>query len=66
MQGVIHRPEDRENYTLLLAELRSHLDSLEVVNNQEYLLTIAAPAGPANIVNLEVSLLPSIWIGSTS
>ena len=53
----ITRPEDRENFTLLLAEMREQLDSLEVVNGQEYLLTIAAPANPAIIENIEVELV---------
>lgn len=50
----IYRPEDRENYTLLLAELREQLDALGAVNNRHYLLTIAAPANPTLITNLEV------------
>lgn len=49
LSGNITRPEDRENYTLLLAELRSQLDAAG-----DYLLTIAAPANPAIIANLEV------------
>ena len=55
MAGTIHRPEDRQNYTLLMQELRRQLDSLETANNQEYLLTIAAPANPDNIANIEVA-----------
>ncbi len=53
----IYRPEDRENYTLLLAELRQQLDALGAVNNRHYRLTIAAPANPAIIANLEVGLI---------
>jgi len=52
-----YRPEDRENYTLLLEELREQLDSLEQVNNRDYLLTIAAPANPNIIANIEVELI---------
>ncbi len=60
----IYRPEDRRNYTLLLAELRRQLDSLETANSQEYLLTIAAPANPAIIANIEVDSIPQYldWI----
>ncbi len=47
-------PEDRRNFTLLLAELRRQLDSLEIAEGREYLLTIAAPAGPGRIANIEV------------
>jgi hypothetical protein len=57
LSSNIYRPEDRENYTLLLSELRRQLDSLEVVNQQDYLLTIAAPANPEIIANLEVELI---------
>ena len=48
----IYRPEDRENFTLLLAELRSQLDAAG-----DYLLTIAAPASPYIIDNIEVELI---------
>jgi chitinase len=44
--GNITRPEDKANYTLLLAELRQKLNALSELTGQEYLLTIAAPAGP--------------------
>ncbi|NQS98430.1 MAG: T9SS type A sorting domain-containing protein [candidate division Zixibacteria bacterium] len=53
----ITRPEDRENFTFLLEELREQLDSLETANGQEYLLTIAAPANPEIIANIEVEVI---------
>ncbi len=46
----ITRPEDKKNFTLLLAELRRQLDA-----SGDYLLTIAAPANPAVIHNLELA-----------
>jgi len=46
------RPEDTENFTLLLAEFRQALDA-----QGDYLLTIAAPAAPSIISNME---LPAI------
>ena len=49
LESNIYRPEDRENFTLLLAELRSQLDAAG-----DYLLTIAAPASPMIIENIEV------------
>ena len=52
--GNTNRPEDKQNYTALLAEFRSQLDAV----NPDLLLTIAAPAGPHNIVNYEVEQLP--------
>lgn len=48
-----YRPEDRENYTLLLQELRTQLDAAAAEDDRTYLLTIAAPAGYDKIANLE-------------
>jgi chitinase len=48
----IHRPEDKENFTLLLGELRQQLD-----NAGNYLLTIAAPADPSKMANIELDLI---------
>jgi chitinase len=48
------RPEDRQNFTLLLAALRRELDARGKLDRRPYLLTIAAPAGPKVIRNLEV------------
>jgi len=49
------RPEDKQNYTLLLQELRSQLDAAAAQDGRKYLLTIAAPAGYDKIENLEPS-----------
>ena len=48
------RPEDRENYTLLLAAIRSELEARGSATGRHYLLTIAAPAGPPLVANLDV------------
>lgn len=48
------RPEDKQNYTLLLAELRKQLDSVGKTDGKHYLLSIAAPAGPKTYANLEL------------
>jgi chitinase len=48
------RPADKQNFTLLLAELRKELDAAGKEDKRAYLLTIAAPAGPANYANLEL------------
>ncbi len=48
----ITRPEDKENFTLLLAELRGRLDQAG-----DYLLTIAASASPFIIDNVEVDAI---------
>jgi GH18 family chitinase len=43
---VSGRPEDKHNFTLLLAELRRELDDLGSTDGTHYLLTIAAGGGP--------------------
>jgi GH18 family chitinase len=47
------RPEDKQNFTLLLAEFRSQLDELGKADGKQYLLTIAAPGGGDNNSNYE-------------
>jgi chitinase len=51
-------PEDSTNFTTLLQELRGQLDAQGDADGCPYLLTIAAPAGQQNIVNLQ---LPQIY-----
>lgn len=51
----VTRPEDKQNYTLLLQELRSRLDARGASDGRSYLLTIAAPAGPSTIANMPAS-----------
>jgi len=41
-----YRPDDWENYALLIAEFRRQLDRRSVADGRGYLLTIAAPAVP--------------------
>jgi GH18 family chitinase len=48
---------DSGNFTALLEELRSQLDAQGDTDGRDYLLTIAAPAGPQNIVNLQLALI---------
>ena len=45
-------PEDSANFTTLLQELRGQLDAQSDADGSPYLLTMAAPAGQQNIVNL--------------
>ncbi|PWD99153.1 glycoside hydrolase family 18 protein [Marinilabilia rubra] len=42
--GNTHRPQDKENFTLLLKECREALDAID--RSKHYLLTIAAAASP--------------------
>lgn len=48
------RPEDTRNLTLLLKSIRASLDEQGKSDGKKYLLTIAAPAGPQNIVKIEL------------
>ena len=54
MKGNVERPADKENFTLLLAELRRELDAQGQKDNRHYELTIAASARPSEIANLEL------------
>lgn len=53
MPENIRRPEDKQNFTLLLKCLREKLDAAGAEDGKHYLLTIAAPAGSFNIKNTE-------------
>lgn len=55
LKGNTERPEDKQNFTLLLAELRRELDTQGASDHRHYELTIAASARPSEIANLEVS-----------
>jgi len=47
--GTHARPEDRQDFTLLLAEFRRQLDELGRLTHHHYLLTAFLPADPAKI-----------------
>jgi len=54
LKGNVERPEDKQNFTLLLAELRRELDAQGAKDRRHYELTIAASARPSEIANLEI------------
>jgi chitinase len=54
LEGNAERPADKENFTLLLAELRRLLDAEGKRDSRHYELTIAASARPQEIANLEI------------
>jgi chitinase len=58
------RPEDKQNFTLMLAALRQELDAQGEKDKKQYLLTIAAPAGPKTFANLELAKIHKLldWI----
>jgi chitinase len=60
----VTRPEDRQNFTLLLAELRRQLDARGARDDRRYLLTAATAAGPTHVANLELDRVAGIvdWI----
>lgn len=64
----IHRPQDRENFTLLLQALRAALDTAGEVDRKRYLLTIAAGASPEYVANTDlVQMARSVdWVGLMS
>ena len=45
--GISHRPEDRDNFSLMLEAVRARLDALGREQGRHYLLTIAAADGEA-------------------
>lgn len=47
------RSADKQNFTLLLQDLNAALDLAGAADNRDYLLTIAAPAGPDKVNNIE-------------
>lgn len=61
-------PADRQNYTALLKEFRGQLDAEEAKDGTEYFLSIAAPAGPTTIPNLEAGKIGGIldWMNLMS
>jgi len=52
--GNVHRPEDKENFTLLLKEFRDALDKYGDKVDQYYLLTIASGAFDDYLANTEM------------
>ncbi len=60
LETNVKRPEDRENFTLLLAELRRQLDAQGTKDNKHYELAIAASANPGAIRNLEIERVAAL------
>lgn len=57
LSGNIQRPEDKQNFTLLLKKLRETLNAQSAKDGKEYSLSIAAGAGKAYANNTELNLL---------
>jgi chitinase len=57
--GNTHRPEDRQTFTALMAELRAALDKEGAAHGRAYLLTFAAGASSSFIEHTELSKVQS-------
>lgn len=59
-----YRPEDTQNFTLLLQEFRNQMNALEAQTGRDYLLTIAAPAGVDKYEKIQLNQIHPIldWI----
>ena len=59
-----YRPEDKQNYTLLVKEIRRQFDLQEAVDGKQWLISIASPAGYDKYVNFEMAELAKTldWI----
>ncbi|WP_239584141.1 glycoside hydrolase family 18 protein [Aquibacillus albus] len=53
----VNRPEDKQNFTLLLKKIRELLDEQSDNDGKEYLLTIAVGANDSHANNMELDLL---------
>ena len=57
LEGNIERPADKQNFTLLLRELRRQLDEQGAIDKRHYELTIAASARLEEIANVEIDFI---------
>ncbi|WP_375143054.1 glycosyl hydrolase family 18 protein [Paenibacillus sp. D2_2] len=64
IKGNSYRPEDKQNYTLLLQEIRNQLDAAGAEDGKHYLLTIASGASQEFVDNTELGKIAQIvdWI----
>ena len=58
--GNTHRPEDRENFTALMSELRTALDAAGAGAGRHYLLTFAAGAFPDFLAHVEMDKVQAV------
>lgn len=53
----VKRPEDKQNFTLLLKKLRERLDARGLLDGNKYILTFAGASGNTYINNTELGIL---------
>lgn len=64
LAGNSYRPEDKQNYVLLLQKIREKLNAAGQADGKSYLLTIASGAGPSYVQNNDLRGIASAvdWI----
>ena len=66
----VYRVEDKENFTLLLKTLRRHLDEQGTragrTDDEDYLLTIAAGAGPTYLAHTDMHAVQEVLVDRKS
>ncbi|WP_342437015.1 glycosyl hydrolase family 18 protein [Paenibacillus sp. FSL L8-0436] len=64
LAGNSYRPEDKQNYVLLLQKIREKLNAAGTADGKTYLLTIASGASPAYVQNNNLSGIAAVvdWI----
>lgn len=60
LPGTVHRPQDKQNFTLLLQAIRDKLDQQSKKDGKTYYLTIAGAASTGYLNNIEVSSVAKI------
>lgn len=60
LEPNVKRPENRGNFTLLLAELRRQFDAQGAKGSRHYELAIAASANPRAIRNMEIERVAAL------
>ena len=64
----VGRAADKQNYPLLLQNLRTRLETVEQRTGTERLLTIAGPGGPTTMANFDIpaTMAPLDWVNVMS
>ena len=62
LAGNINRPQDKQNFTLLLRAIRNKLDAQGKRDGRSYYLTVAGAANTSYLSRIEVKLVDHIFI----
>lgn len=55
-----HRPEDKQNFTLLLQEIRSQLNAQSTIDGKAYLLSVAVAPNAEYLKKVEINKIQSV------